>query len=208
MVVTDLPPAQTHNVAMVSPVADFVVSLGLDGRVVSQGTQVSDALKANSKLRAQVAETSKITEKEAKAEEMEGTEEPKAEKPTGQLVAKEEILEGRVGWTACQFFSHSSYSFECTKICFQLNSSLAPLVVPPSGSPFRSGLLWRSSLTWRRPGSLDTGPGSIPNLWKSTFHGTLGFTHSSSLAVLSPGPRRPFSITTEPFGHVARSIAS
>ena len=89
---------------MVSPVADFVVSLGLDGRVVSQGTQVSDALKANSKLRAQVAETSKITEKEAKAEEMEGTEEPKAEKPTGQLVAKEEILEGRVGWTACKFF--------------------------------------------------------------------------------------------------------
>lgn len=87
---------------MVAPIADFVVSLGSDGRVVSQGDQVSDALKLNSKLRAEVAETSKIEEKEEKVENAEGPEDLKKDKPSGQLIQKEEIQVGRIGWPACK----------------------------------------------------------------------------------------------------------
>jgi ABC-type transport system involved in cytochrome bd biosynthesis fused ATPase/permease subunit len=50
---------QTHNVAMTSPIADFVVSLGSDGRILSQGT-MSKALA-----------TSKALTKELKANEAE-----------------------------------------------------------------------------------------------------------------------------------------
>ena len=46
---------QTHNVAMASPIADFVVSLGTDGRVVSQGT-LSKVLAKDDKLSKELAE--------------------------------------------------------------------------------------------------------------------------------------------------------
>ncbi|KAI9435359.1 hypothetical protein H4582DRAFT_686354, partial [Lactarius indigo] len=45
----------THNVAMASPLADYVVSLGKDGRIASRGS-VSDALKKDKTLAKELAE--------------------------------------------------------------------------------------------------------------------------------------------------------
>ena len=44
---------QTHNVSMASPIADFVVALGTDGRVISQGS-IASALEHDKKLAAEV----------------------------------------------------------------------------------------------------------------------------------------------------------
>ncbi|KAF9538671.1 hypothetical protein CPC08DRAFT_824613, partial [Agrocybe pediades] len=41
----------THNIALASPIVDFIVSVGIDGRVKSQGKELSAALKHNPALK-------------------------------------------------------------------------------------------------------------------------------------------------------------
>ncbi|KAG8864769.1 hypothetical protein FRB96_003355 [Tulasnella sp. 330] len=93
----------THNVAMTSPIADYVVAVGSNGRIMSRGT-VSDALKADPDLRGDVAKIAREKEDEEKI--IDAKEEPAkdATKPSGQLITKEEVVEGRVGWEAFKFF--------------------------------------------------------------------------------------------------------
>ncbi|KZP10497.1 hypothetical protein FIBSPDRAFT_963101 [Athelia psychrophila] len=89
----------THNVALVSPIARFVVSLGLDGRIVSQGT-FSDVLATDRNLALEMASelaTSKIPEDAVQLEAN-----PKQQE--GKLIAAEEIAQGRVGWQAFSDF--------------------------------------------------------------------------------------------------------
>ena len=91
---------QTHNVAMASPIADFVVSLGTDGRVVSQGT-LSKVLAKDDKLAEELAEEREEIEKaahEIDAVQPDQTDAPK--KGDGKLVVSEEISEGHVSWQA------------------------------------------------------------------------------------------------------------
>ena len=74
--------------------ADFVVSLGHDGRILSQGT-LSEALKSNEAL---LNETN--TEKEGFAESSETADDvlPETiEGKGGKLIATEEVAEGHVG---------------------------------------------------------------------------------------------------------------
>ena len=92
--------SQTHNVIMTSPIADFVVSLGSDGRVLSQGT-LSKALATSETLtmgfKAEEAELHK-------AEETVDAKIPKVpESRSGNLMVAEEIAEGRVSWSAREF---------------------------------------------------------------------------------------------------------
>ncbi|KAH9945600.1 hypothetical protein B0H21DRAFT_822934 [Amylocystis lapponica] len=75
----------THNVAMASPIADFVVSLGSDGRLSSQGS-LSKALAKDKKLSAEVAEES---EEVTKADQE--VDEPTEKKSDGKLVVAEEV---------------------------------------------------------------------------------------------------------------------
>lgn len=93
-------PLQTHNVAMTSPIADFVVSLGSDGRVLSQGT-LSKALATSRTL------TKGLKAEEAelrKAEETVDGEVPEIpESKSGKLMVAEEVAEGHVSWSACEF---------------------------------------------------------------------------------------------------------
>ncbi|KAG8684445.1 hypothetical protein FRC11_012098, partial [Ceratobasidium sp. 423] len=97
----------THNVAMVSEVADFVISLGTDGRIVSQGT-IDEAYRSNLKLKAeaekdkelerkgdQVIDDSNPTDKKAEAN---------AKKSDGKLMVAEEVAVGHVGWPALKLF--------------------------------------------------------------------------------------------------------
>ncbi|KAG8900334.1 hypothetical protein FRC00_013442 [Tulasnella sp. 408] len=93
----------THQVAMLAPIADFVVSIGPDGRIMSQG-QASDALKKDADLAAEAEEGQEIMEKKGKVENLEGVDKPKDTKPMGQLIAAEEIVEGRIGLRAFKFF--------------------------------------------------------------------------------------------------------
>ncbi|KAG9103574.1 hypothetical protein FRC06_009826 [Ceratobasidium sp. 370] len=96
----------THNVAMVSEVADFVISLGSDGRITSQGS-IADALRLNSKLRAEVEKEEELEKKaDETVDDNQPTEEKQvpAKKSDGKLIVAEEIAEGRVGWPALKMF--------------------------------------------------------------------------------------------------------
>jgi ABC-type multidrug transport system fused ATPase/permease subunit len=98
----------THNIGLVAPVASFVVALGPEGRIVSQGS-VSDAVARDSRL-------TKIMEMEAKtitknAEELKLDEEAArdyAKDQKGKLIAEEEIAEGHVSWDAFKLFVGSA----------------------------------------------------------------------------------------------------
>ncbi len=83
---------------MASPLADYVVSLGKDGRIASRGS-VSDALKKDKTLAKELAESAhavKDDEKTIDAEEPDET----AKQADGKLILAEEIAEGHVSWDA------------------------------------------------------------------------------------------------------------
>ncbi|KZP21077.1 P-loop containing nucleoside triphosphate hydrolase protein [Athelia psychrophila] len=88
----------THNIAMVSPIADFVVSLGADGRVLSQGS-VTKALAKDPTLVLEAEEDREALEK------ADAVIDPKVEAKTdGKLIVDEDIAEGHVSWAALKSF--------------------------------------------------------------------------------------------------------
>ncbi|KAJ7449230.1 hypothetical protein FB451DRAFT_754458 [Mycena latifolia] len=90
----------THNVAMASKIAHSVVSIGLDGRLHSQGS-ISDALAADEILAEEVIKDQEILER---AEgQIDATIDIPADEPKtadGKLIVEEEIEVGRVSWSA------------------------------------------------------------------------------------------------------------
>ncbi|CCO33309.1 ATP-binding cassette transporter abc4 Short=ABC transporter abc4 [Rhizoctonia solani AG-1 IB] len=96
----------THNVAMMSEVAEFVVSVGPDGRIASQGN-IDEAFQANPKLK---VEAEKDEELERKGEQMVNDSDPinedeeNTKKAGGKLTMVEEVAEGRIGWSAMKLF--------------------------------------------------------------------------------------------------------
>lgn len=91
---------------MTSPIADFVVSLGSHGRIISQGN-LSTALKLNKALSAEVKQDKQeveLAEEVVDAEPPEGT----AKLGAGKLIVAEEISEGHVSWAASECFFHAS----------------------------------------------------------------------------------------------------
>ncbi|KAH9028261.1 hypothetical protein EDB84DRAFT_1563180 [Lactarius hengduanensis] len=88
----------THNVAMATSLADYVVSLGKDGRIASRGS-VSDALKKDKTLAKELVEgTRAIKDDEKKIDSEEPDETVKS--ADGKLILAEEISEGNVSWDA------------------------------------------------------------------------------------------------------------
>lgn len=80
---------------MAAPISEFVVSIGSDGQILSQGS-ISDALAKNSKLKAEVAEEK---QKEEKAEQdIDANQEAEARKEEGKLIVEEESGEGHISW--------------------------------------------------------------------------------------------------------------
>ncbi|KAH9912641.1 uncharacterized protein B0H18DRAFT_889646 [Fomitopsis serialis] len=95
----------THNVAMASPIADFVVSLGTDGRIASQGT-MSKVLAKDKELSKEIEEENKEIEKaEHTVDDQQPIDEPK--KSDGKLILSEEISVGHVSWPALRMFFSS-----------------------------------------------------------------------------------------------------
>lgn len=82
----------THNVALAGPVADFVVSIGIDGIVHTQGTGIAAAIATDPVLASEVKRDQEILELEME-EEVVPTVESALE---GKLVVAEEIVEGHI----------------------------------------------------------------------------------------------------------------
>ncbi|KAI0365037.1 P-loop containing nucleoside triphosphate hydrolase protein [Pilatotrama ljubarskyi] len=93
----------THNVALASPVADFVVDMGSDGRILSQGT-LESALERDSKLLKEIKEEQKEFEKAEDEVDSEKPEDATARQNAGKLVVAEEVEEGHVGWSALSLY--------------------------------------------------------------------------------------------------------
>jgi ABC-type multidrug transport system fused ATPase/permease subunit len=109
----------THNVALVSPIAEYVVALGPEGRIISQGSP-ADALVVDDAAAAEMEHEQEAIELEEDLEE-EGSEvkviaqgskarfrlHPNAAhtEPYMQLVVAEEIHQGRVTWKAIQLIA-------------------------------------------------------------------------------------------------------
>ncbi|KAF8908922.1 P-loop containing nucleoside triphosphate hydrolase protein [Gymnopilus junonius] len=86
----------THNVKLVSPVAHFVVSLGLDGSVKTQGYDVSTALESDPLLAAEARQEAVV-----EAKEVDSTPD---KAPDGKLIVAEEIVEGHITWRSMKLF--------------------------------------------------------------------------------------------------------
>ena len=80
--------------------ADFIVSMGSNGRILSQGS-LSKALAKDKKLSAEMKqETKQMEQAEHEIDPVEPAQESKSD---GKLIVAEEISEGHVGWPACKF---------------------------------------------------------------------------------------------------------
>ncbi|KAF9243741.1 P-loop containing nucleoside triphosphate hydrolase protein [Melanogaster broomeanus] len=97
----------THNVAMASAVAQYVISLSSGGRIVNQGT-ISEAIATDKTFAAEIAKEQETLKKD---EETVDNAEPATEardkakdKADGKLVMAEEILEGHVSWQAFKLY--------------------------------------------------------------------------------------------------------
>ncbi|KAG1908484.1 uncharacterized protein F5891DRAFT_993333 [Suillus fuscotomentosus] len=90
----------THNVAMASSIAHFVVSTGSNGRIVSHGS-ISEAIAKDGKLAAEMAKEQEVLAKDTQV--VDTPEEPKA-KSDGKLVMSEEIAVGHVSWPAFKLY--------------------------------------------------------------------------------------------------------
>ncbi|RPD55478.1 P-loop containing nucleoside triphosphate hydrolase protein [Lentinus tigrinus ALCF2SS1-6] len=95
----------THNIAMVTPVADFLIDMGSDGRILSQGS-LSSALSNDSKLLKELEQEQQILEKVEQEVDADGETEKavEAQQSSGKLIVAEEIEEGHVGWDALRLF--------------------------------------------------------------------------------------------------------
>jgi hypothetical protein len=82
---------------MASPIADFVVSLGIDGRVLSQGG-VSDALANDRTFAIEISHDEEIIERAESEIDLSKLGETK--QSDGKLILKEEVEEGHVSWSA------------------------------------------------------------------------------------------------------------
>jgi hypothetical protein len=92
---------------MTSPIADYVVSLGLDGRVACHGS-VSDAVAKDKTLAAELVEGTRAIKDEEKRIDQEDPD-ATAKQADGKLIVAEEIAEGHVSWGACKlqfYFLH------------------------------------------------------------------------------------------------------
>ncbi|KAH9829649.1 uncharacterized protein C8Q71DRAFT_887891 [Rhodofomes roseus] len=94
----------THNVTLASPIADYVVAVGLDGRVSGEDS-IASALEHDSRLAAEVAtEGQEVAKGESEVEEIP---DEAAQKVDGRLVIEEEVEVGHVGWSAMKLYVNS-----------------------------------------------------------------------------------------------------
>ena len=87
---------------MVSPVADFVVDMGSDGRILSQGS-LSNALAHDAKLLKELQQEQEEIAKAKQELDKETPDDDKAKQSAGKLVVEEETELGHVGLKASKY---------------------------------------------------------------------------------------------------------
>jgi ABC-type multidrug transport system fused ATPase/permease subunit len=92
---------QTHNIALVSPAAKFIVSIDQDGRVTSRGQDIEESLKEDPEL---AAEAERDSEALAIAQEEVPELVHKPPPTDGKLIIAEEIETGHVTWKSLKLF--------------------------------------------------------------------------------------------------------
>ncbi|KAJ7455115.1 hypothetical protein FB451DRAFT_1516746 [Mycena latifolia] len=90
----------THNVALVAPIADFTISIGLNGRILSQGS-VAEALQHDIVLAKEAKADLQVMEQAVDAEPVEVKKETKTD---GKLILAEEVQLGKVKWSAVNLY--------------------------------------------------------------------------------------------------------
>ncbi|KIJ68829.1 hypothetical protein HYDPIDRAFT_25082 [Hydnomerulius pinastri MD-312] len=97
----------THNVAMASSVAQYIVALNSNGHIVSQGS-ISEVIAKDDRLAAEIEKEQVVLEKEEQVvDDSAPTSEANGksiEKGDGKLVMSEEIAVGRVSWPALKLY--------------------------------------------------------------------------------------------------------
>jgi ABC-type multidrug transport system ATPase subunit len=90
----------THNVAMAKPVANYVVSMGVDGHIHSHGS-IAEALATDEILVEELSKDQEVLDK--KTDEIDAP--PAGEKkPDGKLIVAEEVEEGHVSWDSLKLY--------------------------------------------------------------------------------------------------------
>ena len=93
--------SQTHNIALATPIASFVVSIGVDGSIQTQGTEVALALAHDPILASETQHEKDVIDSEKKDIESVLQVQSSA---NGKLVVAEEIQEGHVSWKSIKLF--------------------------------------------------------------------------------------------------------
>ncbi|KZT36414.1 P-loop containing nucleoside triphosphate hydrolase protein [Sistotremastrum suecicum HHB10207 ss-3] len=100
----------THNILLCTPIADYVISLGPNGKIVSQGT-VDEALKKNHALKAEIEAEKDALRREEEVEALEGSSDDvdTSEKSAkaGKLIVAEEMAIGHVTWASVNLYISS-----------------------------------------------------------------------------------------------------
>lgn len=89
--------------ALVSTVTDFVVSIGLDGRAISE-TSVKKAIAADSFLLSELKRDEEGIQKNSEEVDATATPERTIPEAAGRLIVAEEKEEGLVNWSASTYF--------------------------------------------------------------------------------------------------------
>jgi hypothetical protein len=90
--------AQTHNVALVNPIAEFVVAMDTEGQIISRGS-VSEVLANVKDLREDIEKKDQVAAKEVVVADISGGKADKTEiRKNGKLVIAEEVAVGHVSW--------------------------------------------------------------------------------------------------------------
>ena len=92
--------AQTHNIVLAGPIAEYVVAVALDGRVSGQDS-IASALEHDSKFAAEIA---RDQEDAATIADSAATIGEAFEKANGKLIVEEEVELGHVGWPASECY--------------------------------------------------------------------------------------------------------
>ncbi|KAF9469452.1 P-loop containing nucleoside triphosphate hydrolase protein [Collybia nuda] len=90
-----------HNINLVAPISDFVVSLGSDGKIISRGT-ISDALEKSSQLKLEVAKELDVKMKEEETVDSDRVNTQK--EAEGKLILEEEVAEGHISWASIKMY--------------------------------------------------------------------------------------------------------
>lgn len=94
----------THNIALAAPVAEHVLLLGRNGKVLRHST-VADVLQTSTKLREEIEKQRKLNDEVEKTETKEsGTDNVKDSTPSGKLIVAEEKSVGKLEFAAIMMY--------------------------------------------------------------------------------------------------------